>query len=166
MNEAEKFLQQYQSEKRHIAVEESKITSAIADVDQMGSRKRYNDKTIKIGLLEDWWTIDGRLGRRLYIQRILCLWACLFIASLVVGVGANMKGRAHDSQQTALLLLFIAGTIILLPQHAKRFHDLGWSGWWQVLLHVPILGFVVSVILWCIKGTNGSNQYGSNVYNS
>jgi hypothetical protein len=43
---------------------------------------------------------------------------------------------------------------------ARRLHDTNKSGWWQLLLIIPLIGFVVLVVLWCIEGDRGANQYG------
>jgi uncharacterized membrane protein YhaH (DUF805 family) len=42
---------------------------------------------------------------------------------------------------------------ILLPQlavGARRLHDIGWSGWWQLFVLVPAAGIILLVILWAL----------------
>jgi uncharacterized membrane protein YhaH (DUF805 family) len=53
---------------------------------------------------------------------------------------------------------------VLLPGIAvsvRRLHDLDRTGWWVLLALVPVVGIIVLLIWFCSKGTDGSNQYGS-----
>ena len=43
----------------------------------------------------------------------------------------------------------------------KRLHDHDKSGWWWVLVYVPVVGYLWAFIyLGCMKGTDGPNGYG------
>ena len=45
--------------------------------------------------------------------------------------------------------------------YAKRWHDRGKSGWWTLIVLVPIIGGLwILVELGFLKGTDGTNQYG------
>lgn len=53
--------------------------------------------------------------------------------------------------------------IILIPYFAvsvRRLHDTDRTGWWLLATVIPIIGWIVLVFM-CLKGTDGSNQYGS-----
>jgi uncharacterized membrane protein YhaH (DUF805 family) len=55
----------------------------------------------------------------------------------------------------------IVSLITFLPSIAvttRRLHDIGRSGWWQVVGLIPLIGWVV-MIFWCIKESDGPNDY-------
>jgi uncharacterized membrane protein YhaH (DUF805 family) len=43
---------------------------------------------------------------------------------------------------------------------AGGLHDTGRSGWWLLLWLVPLIGWVVLLIRFCTKGSNGYNSFG------
>jgi len=43
---------------------------------------------------------------------------------------------------------------------ARRLHDTGKSGWWQLLLAIPLIGVIVLIIFWIKDSDKGANQYG------
>jgi uncharacterized membrane protein YhaH (DUF805 family) len=43
---------------------------------------------------------------------------------------------------------------------ARRLHDIGKSGWWQLLAFIPLIGWLV-LLYWYVQPTHaGSNPYG------
>jgi uncharacterized membrane protein YhaH (DUF805 family) len=54
---------------------------------------------------------------------------------------------------------------VLLPSlavGARRLHDIGRSGWWQLLALIPVLGIIVLIFFWVQDSQAGDNEYGSN----
>jgi uncharacterized membrane protein YhaH (DUF805 family) len=43
----------------------------------------------------------------------------------------------------------------------RRLHDIGRTGWWFLLVLVPLLGVVVLIYWWCIEGSRGYNRFGA-----
>lgn len=57
--------------------------------------------------------------------------------------------------------LFSLATIIpSLAVGARRLHDIGKSGWWQLLVLIPLIGWII-LAFWCAKeGPAEANAYG------
>jgi uncharacterized membrane protein YhaH (DUF805 family) len=57
----------------------------------------------------------------------------------------------------------VFGLIVLLPGlavGARRLHDIGRSGWWQLLWFVPVIGVIVLIVWWATKGQAEDNRFG------
>lgn len=60
------------------------------------------------------------------------------------------------------VLYYVAALALLLPSlavGARRLHDTGKSGWFLLLLFIPILGFLL-LLYWFAQPTAGPNEYG------
>ncbi len=74
-------------------------------------------------------------------------WFFLFL--LIAGIATSVIDHK-------LNLLFTLAT--LLPSIAaatRRLHDTHRSGWWQLIVLVPVLGFIVLVVFLAQKGQSG-----------
>ena len=52
---------------------------------------------------------------------------------------------------------------VLLPGIAigvRRLHDLDRTGWWLLIVFIPLIGWIVLLIWYCSKGTEGPNRFG------
>ncbi|MDF1748271.1 MAG: DUF805 domain-containing protein [Alphaproteobacteria bacterium] len=55
-----------------------------------------------------------------------------------------------------ILALFIPN----LAVSVRRLHDSNRSGWWYLLILIPILGSLALLVLFCQNGTDGPNRFG------
>ena len=88
---------------------------------------------------------SGRAGRPEF------WWFALF--TLVVGL---VVGMVSD------ILAMLVNLGLLLPSlavGARRLHDIGKSGWFQLLWFIPVLGWAV-MIYFLVQPTSSANQYG------
>ena len=85
-------------------------------------------------------------------------WWILFtvIGRLVFGIIDGLVGLPG-----VLWLLFGLGTLIpSLAVGVRRLHDINRTGWWLLLIFVPVIGWIV-LIVWAIeRGDMGPNKYG------
>jgi len=66
---------------------------------------------------------------------------------------------------SALIGLFFLATLAVwigFAASAKRYHDLGKSGWWVIFQLIPIVGYAFIIYAAFFKGQEHDNKYGSN----
>lgn len=94
-------------------------------------------------------SFEGRMNRKPYLLiPILFNLVQLLVISLIGGEG--LLPRVID--------IFIV--VVSLSFHVRRAHDLELSGWWCLLLLVPLINIVFVLYMTFAKGTDGPNKYG------
>ncbi len=99
-------------------------------------------------------TVDGRMGRLKYATANLVLMALLYIPVIMV------LTRPTFERFALLAIVGVAVTLFGMRLAVLRCHDCDKSGWWSMLLWLPTVNFIVTVVLACAPGTDGSNDYG------
>ena len=56
------------------------------------------------------------------------------------------------------LAVFIPGLAVTV----RRLHDINRSGWWILIILIPLIGVLVLLYWEVSKGTEGTNEYGDN----
>jgi len=62
-------------------------------------------------------------------------------------------------------LYMLAGIINFIPGLSivvRRLHDVGKSGWFYLIILIPIIGFIWILILLCSDGVKEENKWGTN----
>lgn len=75
------------------------------------------------------------------------------VVALVFGLFGKV-GRIID------IVWSIAIIVPSLAVGARRLHDIGKSGWYQLLALIPIVGIIILIVWWARPGTNTANEYG------
>ncbi len=103
-------------------------------------------------LTQTFFSYNGRIRRSTFWWSTFSLWlAFVFLFVLLEAVA----GRGS----TLILYPFFFWSFFSIL--AKRYHDLGRSGWWLLLLLIPLAGVVwVCFELALRRGRPGENRYG------
>lgn len=129
-------------------------------------------------MVKRFFQLNGRASRKEFWFFILFS----TIVSLVVGAIGSVLGIEYmvemDTLQTVSdlttsgesvvgfpinILQLVVGLIFMFPSFAitiRRLHDIGKSGWWQLIIFIPFIGIFI-LLVFCIMGSQkGTNQYG------
>jgi len=111
------------------------------------------------------FSYTGRISRSRF-------WGGFFL-SLFIPIGVAMAtiiplGLLNISSEiiVSVISFLIAASMIGFTMYAqiclfiKRLHDLDKTGWFSLLMFIPFVNFILFIILGCIQGTAGGNQYG------
>lgn len=98
-----------------------------------------------ITCLKKYAEFNGRAGRPEYWWFALAT----VLAGLVVGWVSDILG----------MLVNLGLLLPSLAVGARRLHDMGKSGWFQLLWLIPVLGWAV-MIYWLVQPSVGPNEYG------
>lgn len=93
---------------------------------------------------------EGRIARKSFWISVLILVAINLAVAIVLG-----------AESIIATLISLASIIPAVMVYIKRCHDRGKSGWWCLLLFIPLIGLLWVIIdLGILKGDEGDNEYG------
>lgn len=98
-------------------------------------------------------------------------WALfVFLVDLVVNALGGFQpilivlGRGESGESAVWTFLAAAVSLVLflpgLAVFVRRLHDTGRSGWWWLIVLVPLVGLIVLFVFLVQEGNPDSNQYG------
>ena len=114
-------------------------------------------------------TFSGRARRSEFWFWTLFAVIVIFVAAVLDGIlfpgtmhtqmadgVASFESTGGPVSALASLGMFLPG----LAMQVRRLHDLDRSGWWVLLVFIPVIGIIVLFIWWCTQGTRGPNRFG------
>ena len=84
------------------------------------------------------------------------------LISLALGIIDNVLGTYSAEAHTGLLEA-IYSLAVLVPGLAvtvRRLHDTNRSGWWLLMVLIPLIGWAVLLVFMILDGTPGENRFG------
>ena len=103
-------------------------------------------------VLKKYMVFSGRARRKEYWMFFLVN----FIITLVLGIIEAIVGGPGIVGMIYSLAVLLPG----LGVSIRRLHDISRSGWWLLLLLVPIIGAIVLLVFMAQDSKQGENQYG------
>src|SRR5262245_32472664 len=79
-----------------------------------------------------------------------------FLFAVLVSIASGVVDLVLFSELELSPISTLVGLAIFLPGLAvaiRRLHDLDRSGWWYLLVFVPIVGWIILLIWYCTRGT-------------
>jgi uncharacterized membrane protein YhaH (DUF805 family) len=109
-------------------------------------------------------TFSGRASRPEFWYWILSVFIFIFILGLIDGaVIAPLLGFERFEPNAGTPLGLIATLALIIPNlavGARRLHDTGRSGWWQLIGLVPMIGLLVLMYFFVQPSDEATNDYG------
>jgi len=97
-------------------------------------------------------TFGGRAGRPEYWYWVLfTVVASMVLAIVDLALPYNVLQLAFD------VATFLPSVAVLI----RRLHDVDRSGWWWLIVMIPIIGWILLIVWLCQRGMDRPNRFGS-----
>lgn len=103
---------------------------------------------------KNYFNFNGRTSRMGFWHFFLAY----FVFAIIVGVVTGLLGSLGSK------ISMLISLALLLPNlgiGARRLHDIGKTGWLQLLMFIPLLGLIALIYFWAQPGEASSNAYGA-----
>jgi len=101
--------------------------------------------------LKQYADFSGKATRKEY-------WMFILLSTLI-----NIGLMVIDVVLNTAFLSAIFSIALLIPSIScatRRLHDIGKSGWWQLLYFIPLIGVIVVIVFLCQR-SNEESEYGN-----
>lgn len=111
-----------------------------------------------IGCLKKYGVFKGRARRKEYWYFVL--FNIIFI--IAAAILDQLLGTANRSSGYGVIYTLYALAVLVpgLAVGVRRLHDIGKSGWWLLIVLIPLVGAIWLIVLYATEGQHSDNQYG------
>ena len=106
-----------------------------------------------LAVLKKYATFSGRARRQeFWMFALINFVIAVILSALDMALGIGLLSG-----------LYALGVLIpSIAVGARRLHDTGRTGWWQLIGLIPFIGILVLIIFFVMDSNPGDNQYGPN----
>jgi uncharacterized membrane protein YhaH (DUF805 family) len=111
-------------------------------------------------VLKNYAVVTGRAHRTEYWFFQLFNFLAIVILVILDGITGTLSEGAGMGILSGIYVL-----AVFIPSIAvavRRLHDSGKSGWWILIVFVPLVGGLILLVFTLLDSTPGDNQYGPN----
>lgn len=110
-----------------------------------------------MSVFEVWVSFNGRIGRKTYwLKGIIPFFIAAFLVRSASEVAVANGTLSETNALLGLLLLLYPAFAI----YTKRWHDIGKSGRWSLLLLIPLVNLLIFIYLGVEDSEKKANEYG------
>ncbi|WP_299263924.1 DUF805 domain-containing protein [uncultured Psychrosphaera sp.] len=125
---------------------------------------------INVNMKEVLLSTSGRLSRKQYwILMLMIMSVAVPLFSMFLSATVNLNYNPENNKNTDFFIIkqIVLCVLSLIPLwfsvviYIKRFHDFNKTGWFTLVLFIPVVGVLISIFyLGLVRGTEGENKYG------
>src|SRR5262245_18754151 len=103
---------------------------------------------------------EGRFSREQYWLGLISQGSILSPVGVLLAAVKPHNSRYKVVAEALAYWMSILVLVSLIAIHVKRWHDLGMTGWYQLVFLIPLGQFYVLVFCGFVRGEKGKNMYG------
>ena len=124
----------------------------IVDSDRSAVALQTTNQNIAGQVLDDLTSAD-RLGRVRFITYTICLYSIFLLISILILVSIENPSAWDDAYGVIRVIwVFVGLPYFLIRIVRPRLHDMGMSGWFGLLLFIPVINLVMLLALMLAPG--------------
>ena len=112
--------------------------------------------------LHKYAVFDGRARRSEYWYFMLFTCLINFVFGVIRGVAGGFESSGGRVVGVMNSLVIIALIIPGITVSVRRLHDISKSGWYYLLMLIPVIGWLILLVWFCTDSRWGDNAYGPN----
>ena len=114
----------------------------------------------------------GRFSRLSYLAWNLILNVIMLIVfAVIAGIAGAASTLLTGTDPNAMMAFYTSGAglfmlaimlvslVITLLFFIRRLHDINMSGWWSILVFIPLVNLIFGIYVLVKKGTEGANRF-------
>lgn len=114
-------------------------------------------KWFHCAFFHNYLNLHERASRREY-------WWYTFVVAIIFVGGGILSFILSDNPEDVAPVIFAAMSLVILSPSCsllvRRLHDTGRSGWWGILIILPVVGWIILLFFLLRKGQEFENRFG------
>ena len=133
-----------------------------AEYEKYQVENKYGFISWVLKALKNFADFSGRARRKEYWYFYLATIILIQIFRIIIYI-ISLEYISYESSLLLLNFITIINLMLLIPScavGARRLHDTGRSGWWQLLWFIPVIGWIVILFFLCKNTSPQNNKWG------